>query len=118
MAMSELPFTLDELRTRLQEAQQEFDNSKTWTTANQLAKAQKEFDTAIEEARSSFFVIEGSNGLHTKSPSDIMAQALTEIKARAMEMEERFGWYFNQDGYKAFKYLYQVADQALKDSGK
>lgn len=119
ISVGTLPRTLEELYSDLQVARTDFENSPTYYNAVRVQYAERLYDKLVDESRESFFIIEGSNGLHDRTPSVIMADALREIVSRgeALELEYSYIDFGGNGAYQPFKSLYQVAKNALKDSG-
>jgi hypothetical protein len=119
ISVGTLPKTLDELYNDLLIARTDFENVPTYYNAVRVQYAERLYDKMVDESRDTYFILEGSNGLHDRTPSVIMADALREIVSRAEALELEYSHIdFGGDGrFKPFSSLYQVAKNALKDSG-
>lgn len=110
--MEFLPKTLEELRLDVINAKLTLDTHPTYGNSVLVQNAQRDFDAAVAENRAGFHVIDGSSGLHSELPYDIMKHALKEICFQADLHEKVSGRLDNMASY-----MFKVAKNALKDSG-
>lgn len=109
--------TLSELRQEIDTAKMNLEEWPGYQNSLYLARAQKEFDDAVKEARETFILLDGDKGFHPLSPLEIAVSALKEIVSRSNATHEQYGYLFT-DGLEPFKYAGTVAKQALKDIGE
>ncbi len=113
----EVATTLEEARRNLKLAREQFERSPTYHYARAIQIAQRQFDNLAKEARSTFFVFDGSKGKHDITPYEVTVSALKEIVGRAKELQVQYqGIDYAPTSY--IRYFMSVAEHSLSSIGE